>query len=75
MLYNDGETLDPLALCIVIQMKASQKNHCDSIIVEKRGKSGFECFPFLFFFVAALLSKSRNLISRPCKTIVSLTAI
>lgn len=49
MLYNDGETLDPLALCIVIQMKASQKNHCDSVIVEKQGKSGFECFPFLFF--------------------------
>lgn len=25
MLYNDGETLDPLALSVVIQMKASQK--------------------------------------------------
>lgn len=25
MLYNDGETLDPLALSVVTQMKASQK--------------------------------------------------
>lgn len=25
MLYSDGETLDPLVLSVVIQMKASQK--------------------------------------------------
>lgn len=72
MLYNDVETLDPFTLCVVIQMKASQKI---TIIVERQGKSRFEDFLFSFFFFhSGSLSKSRNLISRPCKTIVSLTA-
>lgn len=73
MLYNDVETLDPFTLCVVIQMKASQKI---TIIVERQGKSRFEGFllSFFLFFHSDSLSKSRNLISRPCKTIVSLTA-
>lgn len=53
MLYNDGETLDPLALAVVIQMKALQKNHCGSVIVWRPGEGGFECSPsprFFFFF-------------------------
>lgn len=74
MLYSDGETLDLLVLCVVIQMKATQKNHCVSVIVDRDRESGFECFPLSLFFMVALLSKSRNLISRPCKSIVSLTA-
>lgn len=49
MLYSDGETLDLLVLCVVIQMKASQKNNCDSVIVDRDRESGFECFPFLCF--------------------------
>lgn len=48
MLYSDGETLDLLVLCVVIQMKASQKNHCDSVIVDRDRESGFECFPLCF---------------------------
>lgn len=51
MLYSDGETLDLLALCIVIQMKASpKKKSYDSVVVERQGKSRFECFPLSFFF-------------------------
>lgn len=46
MLYNDVETLDPFTLCVVIQMKASQKI---TIIVERQGKSRFEGFLLSFF--------------------------
>lgn len=47
MLYSDVETLDPFTLCVVIQMKASQKI---TIIVESQGKSRFEGFLLSFFF-------------------------
>lgn len=46
------------------------KSHCDGV-VDFRGGEWFEHFSFCSFAVEAPLSKSRNMISRSCKAIVS----
>jgi hypothetical protein len=68
---------ESLSLSVVIQTKKSPC-WCPS---SDTGEL-LECFPFFFWFffggggspIIALLRKSRNMISRSCKTIVSLTA-
>lgn len=68
MLYNGDDTLDPVALCVVLQIKASPR-HCDAF-KSLKAREWVGMFSLLSFSVVALLSKSRNMISRSCTAIV-----